>query len=675
MRHRVVINHHQERNAFQVRLAAAAIFILLMFGVLFSRFVWLQVIHHDKYLTMAEQNRISLVPVPPSRGIIRDRNGVVLAHNFSAYTLEITPSKVGNLEETIARLKGIVDITPKDRRRFKKMQEESKDFETLPIRTKLSDVEVARFAANSYKFPGVEIKARLFRHYPLGESASHLVGYIGRINDKDIKQLEEDGLVANYRGTDHIGKLGLEQSYEEQLHGVTGFEQVEIDSGGRAVRTLKRTAPRPGKDLILSVDIKLQQMVEQQFSQRRGSLVAIDPRDGGILALVSQPGFDPNLFVDGIDPQSWTELNDSLDKPLLNRAIRGEYPPGSTFKPFMAIAALELNTPIVNQRIIDPGYYIYGGHRFNDSKKGGYGTMDFDRSIAYSSDTYFYQMAVQMGIDNIAKSMAQLDFGSSTGSDLPGERGGILPSPEWKKKRFKNPAQQKWYSGETVSIGIGQGYNAYTPMQMAHATATLANRGVVFKPHAVQTILNVTTGQRTPVAAEPAKKINWKPENIERVIRGMEGVMTVGTGAGVFRGAPYTSAGKTGTAQVYSLKGAKYNANAIQERLRDHSWFIAFAPVDKPTIALAVIVENGGFGAQAAAPIARKVLDYYLTGKLPPDPATLDASGVATAQTASAASSVAASSPASASAPAQAGVSTRSSAPANRAAAKEIAVD
>ncbi|WP_051259007.1 penicillin-binding protein 2 [Chitinibacter tainanensis] len=625
---RVVMNHHNERNAFQVRLAVAILFVLLMFCVLTGRFVWLQVLQHERYLTLAEQNRISLVPIPPSRGIIRDRNGVVLAHNFSAYTLEITPSKVGDLEDTITRLKGIVEITPKDRRRFKKLQEETKDFETLPIRTKLTDEEVARFAAQSYRFPGVEIKARLFRQYPMGESASHLIGYIGRINDRDLKQLDEDGVLPNYRGTDHIGKLGIEQSYEAHLHGQTGFEQVEIDSGGRAVRTLSRTPPQTGKDLTLAVDMKLQQMVEQQFAGRRGSLVAIDPATGGILAMVSQPGFDPNLFVDGIDPQTWTELNTSLDKPLLNRAIRGEYPPGSTFKPFMAIAALELNLPLVHQTISDPGYFVYGGHRFNDSKKGGYGSMNFDRSIPYSSDTYFYQLAVQMGIDNIAKSMAMLDFGVPTGADLPGERPGILPSPEWKKKRFKKPAQQKWYSGETVSIGIGQGYNAFTPMQLAHATATIANRGVVFKPHAVYSMTDPASGKTTLVEPKPVKTLPWKQENIERVIRGMEGVMTVGTGAGVFRNAPYTSAGKTGTAQVFSLKGAKYNANAIKERLRDHSWFIAFAPVDKPKIALAVIVENGGFGAQAAAPIARKVLDYYLTGKLPSDPAVA-ASGVA----------------------------------------------
>ncbi|WP_035854029.1 penicillin-binding protein 2 [Deefgea rivuli] len=623
----VVLNQKSERFAFQIRLIIAVLFILLMFGTLLARFIWLQVLEHDRYLTLAEQNRISLVPIPPSRGIIRDRNGVVLAHNFSAYTLEITPSKVGDLDETIAKLKGIVDITPKDRRRFKKLQDETKDFETLPIRTRLSDEEVARFAAQSYLFPGVELKARLFRQYPMGEVGSHLIGYIGRINDRDIKDLEEQGVYANYRGTDYLGKLGIESSYEAQLHGTTGFEQVEIDSGGRAIRTLKRTAPKSGQDLTLSIDIRLQEMVEKQFGDRRGALVAIDPQTGGILAMVSKPGFDPNLFVDGIDPVSWNELNTSIDKPLLNRAIRGEYPPGSTYKPFMAMAALEYNTPLVHQTISDPGYYMYGGHRFNDSKKGGYGSMSFDRSIALSSDTYFYQLAVQLGIDKIAAFMSTLDFGKQTGVDLPGERPGILPSPEWKKARFKNPAQQKWFSGETVSIGIGQGYNAFTPIQMAHATATLANRGIAFKPHAVATLTDPVTGKQTQVEPKPLKAMTWKPENIERVIRGMEGVMTIGTGANVFRGAEYVSAGKTGTAQVYSLKGAKYNAHSVKERLRDHSWFIAFAPSDKPTIALAVIVENGGFGAQAAAPIARKVLDYYLTGKMPVDPIDKAASG------------------------------------------------
>ncbi|WP_081687074.1 penicillin-binding protein 2 [Chitinilyticum litopenaei] len=635
----VLRNEHNDRYAFQIRLAVALLLIACAFGLLFARFFWLQVLQHNRYMTLAEQNRISLVPVSPPRGLIRDRNGVVLAHNFSAYTLEITPSKVGNLNAAIDHINTLIEITPKDRRRFKKELEESKNFESLPIKTRLTDEEVARFAARSHEFPGVEVKARLFRHYPQGELASHLVGYIGRINDRDIENLKENGKLANYRGTDHIGKLGVEQSYEDALHGVTGFEKVEVDSGGRAIRTLDRTPPKPGSDLQLSIDMKLQTVVEKLFDKRRGALVAIEPGTGGILAFVSKPGFDPNLFVDGIDPISWKELNESIDKPLLNRALGGEYPPGSTFKPFMAMAALEGNYPLVHQTIADPGYFIYGNNKFRDSKPGGYGSMNFDRAMVVSSDTYFYQLAVQMGIDDIAAFMKQFDLGQRTGIDLPGERRGVLPSPEWKKQRFKKREQQKWYSGETVSIGIGQGYNSYTPLQMAHATAILANRGVVFRPHVVANLVDPVSGRATPVEPKPIRTQPWKPENIERVIRGMEGVMTQGTAARVFAGAQYTSAGKTGTAQVYSLKGAKYNAHAISERLRDHSWFIVFAPADKPKIALAVIVENGGFGAQAAAPIARATLDFYLTGKEPAAPASAVASAARPASSAAAASS------------------------------------
>lgn len=600
-------------QAFQLRVIVALAFVILLFALLLTRFFWLQVVEHEKYITMAEQNRISLVPIPPSRGVIKDRNGVVLASNFSAYTLEITPSKAGNVDEVINRLAQIVDIQAKDRRRFKKLLEESKDFESLPIRTKLSDEEVARFAANSYRFPGVEIKARLFRSYPLGESASHLIGYIGRINAADMAELDELGMTPNYRGTDHIGKVGIEQSYENELHGITGFEQVEIDSGGRAVRTLKRTPPTPGQNLILSVDIKLQEIVEAAFGDNKGSLVAIDPKTGGVLAFVSKPGFDPNLFVDGIDPQSWNELNTSPDKPLLNRAIRGEYPPGSTFKPFMALAALEGGFRAAHVAIADPGYYQFGNHTFRDDKPGGHGYVDMYKSIVESCDTYYYSLANTMGIDNIARFMGALDFGSKTGVDIKGERPGILPSQEWKQKRFK----QKWFAGETISIGIGQGYNAYTPMQLAHATATLANRGVVYKPHIVQFVENPTTSAKKAVEPFPVKTLPFKSEHVDVIHKAMLGVNKAGTGARAFAGAPYNSAGKTGTAQVYSLKGAKYVEGAVKKHLRDHAWFIAFAPVEDPKIALAVLVENGGFGAQAAAPIARQVLDFYLLGKTP----------------------------------------------------------
>lgn len=614
-------NQQSERYAFQIRIAAAALLVLALFGLLATRFSWLQVLQHDKYQTLAEQNRISLVPIAPPRGIIYDRNGVVLAHNFSAYTLEITPSRVGPLDDCIERLNKIIEITPKDRRRFKKLMEDTKDFESLPIKTRLTDEEVAKFAANSYQFPGVEVKARLFRQYPLGEVASHLIGYIGRINEKDLDDLDDSDQLANYRGTDHIGKVGIEQSYEQSLHGTTGFEEVEIDAGGRAVRTLRRTPPVPGNNLVLSVDIKLQQIAENAFGDRKGALVAIDPKTGGVLAFVSKPGYDPNLFVDGIDPQNWNELNNSPDHPLNNRALRGNYPPGSTFKPFMALGALEGNFRSPSTVINDSGVFNFGGHTFHDDKVGGHGAVDMYRSIVVSCDVYYYSLANVMGIDAISRFMSSMDFGQPTGIDINGEAPGVLPSQEWKRKRFRTPVTQKWYAGETISIGIGQGYNAYTPLQMAHATATLANSGVEYHPHLVQFVVSGKDGTRTPVEAQPERVLPWKPANVEIVQHAMAGVIREGTGAKAFAGAAYTAAGKTGTAQVYSLKGAKYSENGTKAHLRDHAWFIAYAPTESPKIALAVLVENGGWGAQAAAPIAKQVLDYYLTGKTPTQPA------------------------------------------------------
>ncbi len=614
-------NASRERYDFQLRLAVALGVVLVAFGLLLTRFIYLQVVRHDELKTKAEENRIAMVPITPSRGIITDRHGVVLAHNYAAYTLEVTPSKVENLDEMLNALAQVVDIQPKDRRRFKKLMEESKAFETLPIRNRLTDEEVARFAANAYRFPGVEIKARLFRSYPLGDVASHLIGYIGRINDRDLERLETDGVLANYRGTDHMGKVGLEQSYEEQLHGKTGYEQVEIDAGGRAIRTLRRIPPVQGNNLVLSVDIKLQKIVEEAFGQNKGALVAIEPSTGGILAFVSKPGFDPNLFVDGIDPDSWKELNESPDKPLNNRVIRGTYPPGSTFKPFMALAALELNVRSASQGIADPGFFFFGGHRFRDDKEGGHGYVDMYRSIVHSCDTYYYTLANQLGIDRIDQFMGPLGFGSKTGVDIEGEVEGVLPSQAWKQKRFKKPELQKWYAGETISIGIGQGYNSYTPIQLATATATLANNGVMFKPHLVRYVVDPISNKRQVIEPTPLRNLPYKQENIDVIKRAMVGVNKEGTGALAFAGATYDAAGKTGTAQVFSLKGSKYVASQIKSQLRDHAWFIAFAPADKPTIALAVLVENGGFGAQAAAPIARKVLDYYLLGKTPQPPA------------------------------------------------------
>ncbi|MFA6970050.1 MAG: penicillin-binding protein 2 [Gallionella sp.] len=610
-------NHQQEIFNFRLRLFIGIGFALLLLGILLARFVYLQAIRHDYYQTLAEKNRISIMPIVPNRGLILDRNGVVLAHNFSGYTLEITPSKVANLQATIDDLATLVDIQPRDRKRFRKLQAESHDFETLMIRSRLSDEEVARFAAQQYRFPGVEIKARLFREYPFGEKTAHLLGYIGRINQTDVDRLEENDSLANYRGTDYIGKTGLEQYYENELHGTTGIEQVEVDSAGRAVRILSRTPPVSGNSLMLSIDAKLQDIAEQAFGEYRGALVAIDPANGEVLAFVSRPGYDPSLFVDGIDADSWKELNESLDHPLNNRALRGQYPSGSTIKPFMALAGLYYNTRSPSQTISDPGFYTLSGssHHYRDWKKGGHGTVDMFKSIVISCDTYYYGLAVEMGIDNIYNFLSRLGFGKKTGIDLEGETSGLLPSQEWKMKRFK----QKWFTGDTVSVGIGQGYSLVTPLQLAAATATLANDGIGYRPHLVRAIKNSVSNEIRELKDKPAFDIKLDPAHIDLVKRAMQAVTQPGgTAAQASAGAPYTIGGKTGTAQVVGMKqGEKYDASKIDERHRDHAWFISFAPVDKPKIAVVVLAENGGHGGGTAAPIARKVMDYYLLGKVP----------------------------------------------------------
>lgn len=610
-------NHQQEIFNFRLRLFIGIGFALLLLCILLARFVYLQAIRHDYYQTLAEKNRISVMPIVPNRGLIVDRNGVVLAHNFSGYTLEITPSKVKNLQATIDELATLVDIQPRDRKRFRKLQAESHDFETLMIRSRLSDEEVARFAAQQYRFPGVEIKARLFREYPFSEKTAHLLGYIGRINQADEDRLEENDLEANYRGTDYIGKTGLEQYYENELHGTTGIEQVEVDSAGRAVRILSRTPPVSGNTLILSIDAKLQDIAEQAFGEYRGALVAIDPANGEVLAFVSRPGYDPSLFVDGIDADSWKSLNESPDHPLNNRALRGQYPSGSTIKPFMALAGLFYNIRSPSQSIGDPGYYTLSGssHQYRDWKKGGHGTVDLFKSIVISCDTYYYGLAVEMGIDNIYTFLSRFGFGKKTGIDLEGETNGLLPSQEWKQKRFK----QKWYTGDTVSVGIGQGYSLVTPLQLAAATATLANDGIGYRPHLVRSIKNSVSNEVRELEDKPSFDIKLDPSHLDLVKRAMAAVTQPGgTAAQASAGAPYQIAGKTGTAQVVGMKqGEKYDASKIDERHRDHAWFISFAPADKPKIAVVVLAENGGHGGGTAAPIARKVMDYYLLGKVP----------------------------------------------------------
>lgn len=616
--------HFEDRDTsqkFQGRLSTASVLMVIAFFILILRFFWLGVVQNGYYTTRAEDNRLTLVPVVPNRGLIFDRNGVLMATNTSAYTLEIVPGRAGPIDETIENLSKVVTIEGKDKRRFKQLLREAKTFESIPIRSRLTEEEVARFAAQRYRFPGVEVRARLFRSYPLGETAAHALGYMGRINTKDLERIDEEGQAANYRGTDHIGKSGLEQRYEFEMHGVSGFESVEVDAGGRGIRVLSRTPPVSGNNLNLTIDAKLQQVAETAFGKRRGALVAIDPSNGEILALVSMPTYDPNLFVDGIRSDDWDALNTDINKPLLNRAIYGTYPPGSTFKPFMALGALTAGKRTPQQAISDPGYFNFGNHTFRDDKKGGHGMVNMYSSIVHSCDTYYYTLANDWGIDGIAGFMGQMGFGSKTGIDIDGESRGILPSQEWKQRRFKRPEQQKWYAGETISIGIGQGYNSYTMMQLAQATAILANNGVGYKPHLVRSITDARSGGVREIPLEKPREVALKPEHVEVIKNAMIGVNKEGTGTKAFAGAKYVAAGKTGTAQVFSLNGGNYSHGGTKEFLRDHALFIAFAPADKPKIALAVIVENAGFGATSAAPITRQVFDYYLQGIVPKGPA------------------------------------------------------
>ncbi|MDO9159516.1 MAG: penicillin-binding protein 2 [Burkholderiaceae bacterium] len=607
-------------SRFRLRVWLALLLVIVAFGLVGARAVYLQVLRHDDLKAQAESNRTAVLPIVPHRGLILDRNGAPLATNYSAYTLEINPSRVGDLDEAIEALGEIVDIQLRDKRRFKRLREESRNFDSLPIRTRLTDEEVARFTAQRYRFPGVEIKARLFRQYPMGEAGSHVVGYIGRINQAEKTRMEDwpDEDRASYRGTEYIGKLGIEQRYVQELHGQSGFDQIETSAGGRAVRTLARTPATPGNTVVLTLDIKLQRLVEEMFGERRGALVALDPNTGEVLAFVSKPTFDPNLFVEGIDVENWRMLNESLDKPLLNRALRGTYPPGSTYKPFMGLAALALGKRTPQSITQDPGFWMFGNHRFRSHGDGGLGAVDLHRSIVKSSNVYYYALANDLGVDAIHDFMAPLGFGQITGLDMRGEVRGVLPSQAWKRASYKRPEQQRWYAGETISLGIGQGYNSFTMLQLAQATGIVANRGVRHTPHIGLATENAVTGVRTPLPRPPGQRLALDPAHIEHVVRAMVGVTQEGTSTRVFAGAPDLSAGKTGTAQAVTIgQKDKYDARKLEERQRDHSLYIAFAPAERPTVALAVVVENSGFGAAHAAPIARRVFDYLLLDQYP----------------------------------------------------------
>jgi penicillin-binding protein 2 len=610
-------NLDRELARFHGRLKAGAAFVALLATALLGRAFYLQIMQHEYYIQRAENNRISLASVAPNRGLILDRKDRILAENYSAYTLEVTRAKTPDLEATLAEVSKLIEITPGELRRFRRLLDESNEFETVPLKSKLTDEEVAILAANRYRLPGTEVKARLFRNYQAGPGMAHVVGFVGRINDRDLKSLRESGREQNYKGSVHIGKTGLEQSYETLLHGRTGFDQMETDASGRAVRTLSRIPPVPGKDLRLYLDKDLQAVAEHAFGDYLGGLVALDPNTGGVLALVSKPGFDPNLFVDGIDPETWKALNESPDRPMVNRVLRGIYPPGSTIKPFMGLAGLELGVRKPGDTIVDPGYFSLpnSSHQFRDWKQGGHGIVDLHRAIAQSCDTYFYKLAVDMGIDRMHDYLAKFSFGEKTGIDLDGESSGLLPSREWKERRWK----KEWYPGETVIAGIGQGYHLTNPLQLATATAMLANGGKRIEPRLVQAVRDPFTHVWQPQPVVVHGQVMIDPENLAVVRQGMMDAMRPGgTAAAAAAGAPYTIAGKTGTAQVVGIKqGARYDAKSLSRKNRDHALFIAYAPAENPTIVVAVLVENGGHGGSTAAPIARAVFDFYLTGKRP----------------------------------------------------------
>lgn len=601
---------------FRLRASFMAILVLAAFALLLARFAYLQVWRYYDFHALSEENRVALLPVQAPRGEIFDRDGNVIVRNTTAFALEIEPHKVPNLDETLRFLGTLIRIDELDIHRFRRLKNELRKFDSIPLRPVLNDAEVAKLVVNLHQLPGVAVNVRSIRHYPFGNSSSHMLGHIGRISKRDRERIEQTEQASTYYGVSHIGKLGLEQAYESELRGRIGFDRMEITAGGRMVRSLERRLPVAGKNLRLSIDGELQRLIEAEYGNRRGALVAIAPKTGEVLAYVSMPNFNPMLFIDGIDASTWDSLNSSLDKPLLNRPLRGTYPPGSTYKPFMAIAALESGARKPEDTINDPGYFMFGNHRFRDSNPKGNGIVDLKKSIAVSSDTYYYILARDMGVDKIHEHISPWGFGQKTGIDLIGETAGILPSSRWKEERFKQP----WLPGENMSIGIGQGYNSFSILQLATATAALANGGVMMKPRIVSAIEDPGTGVIVKTEPQVLRKINVDAKSLELVKEAMIEVNKSGTGARVFAGAPYVAAGKTGTAQVVSIgQNEKYNAARVAERHRDHSLYIVFAPAEDPKVAIALIVENAGFGAAAAAPIARKALDYLLSKKEPKD--------------------------------------------------------
>jgi penicillin-binding protein 2 len=603
-------NTEWEKHLFLRRVVAASSAIAVLTLALISRLIYLQVLGHERYAMLARDNQVKIAPLVPTRGMIYDRRGVVLAENVPVYSLEIVPEQVKDLEATLAALSRLIELKPEEIEQFRQQLRRHKPFESLPLKFRLSEAEVARLAVRRPFLHGVEVRARLIRHYPYGELVSHLVGYVGRINEQELKRLDP----SEYRGSTHIGKVGVEQSYETLLHGHAGYVEVETNARGRELRALQESPPRRGSDLYLSIDLELQKLAYQALGEHNGAVVALVPKTGEVLALVSKPGFDPNPFVLGIGRQEYQALLSAPERPLFDRALRGIYPPGSTIKPFMGLAGLYYGVINPLRRVHCPGFYQLPGvsHRYRDWRKGGHGAVDLKSAIIQSCDVYFYDLAHHLGIDRMHAFLSQFGFGRPSGIDLEGESRGVLPSRKWKRATLG----KTWYPGETVIAGIGQGYVKVTAVQLAKAVAVLANRGKIVTPH-VAAFEHPPGQEPKRLFSEPVEGIlEVDPQHLEKVIESMVGVVhnRSGTAWRISLGADYTIAGKTGTAQVFSVKQTQDHRNLKikDKKLQDHALFIAFAPAENPRIAVAVIAENAGHGGSEAAPVARQVIDYYL---------------------------------------------------------------
>ncbi|MDQ7074707.1 MAG: penicillin-binding protein 2 [Gammaproteobacteria bacterium] len=599
-----------EARVIRERAILAGLLCGLIIVVLLARLFLLQKVNHEHYLTLSTKNRVRLMAIAPTRGQIFDRNGVVLAQNLPSYRLEITAEEVASMEETLQQLQQYVSLSERDIKRFKKLNRRKRASEGVPVRFNMSDQEVARFSVHRHLFPGVEVVVRLNRSYPLKELAVHTVGYVGRINEREAKKLDR----ARYSGTTHTGKTGIEKYYENLLHGQVGFRQVEVNVQGRVVQELDKKAPLPGKNLYLTLDSGLQAAAEKALADYSGAAAVVDVRTGEVLALVSKPVYDPNLFVNGISQKNYDLLRNNDERPLFNRSVSGQYPPGSTIKPMMGVIGLEEGVVSVHDRVFCAGFYRLPNEarRYRDWKRSGHGLVNLEQSIAQSCDVYFYDLALKLGIDRLSPFMQRFGFGHRTGIDVPGEASGIMPSRAWKKRNRK----QSWYPGETIITGIGQGYMTVTPLQLAVATSVIASKGRRVQPHLLMGSQDILGGEVKLSSSQLLTPLNdIKAQTWQAVIHSMESVMYApqGTGRRSALNASYRIAGKTGTAQVYSLgQDEKYDAKTLAYKLRDHALFVAFAPLDQPKIALAVIAEHGGGGGSVAAPIARKILDYYL---------------------------------------------------------------